>query len=130
MRYAAALAAIPLLAFGAVAVSRPTPVPPPIAPVRVQTESVRMIRMDTQTFRARWRPLYDVPPATVLQPRGGDAQPREAMSAPVEVARLPPAARRIVKRASLRPTDICARHNMRKQFYRGRGGWQHWRCRR
>lgn len=129
MRYAAMLAAIPPLVFGAVALSRPSPSPPlPVKPV--QTEGVRVVRMDSETFRARWRPIYYMPPLAIV--RGGDAQPHERTSKPVDVAASapPPPAARIVKRASLRPTDICARHGMRKQFYRGRGGWQHWRCRR
>jgi hypothetical protein len=124
MRYHATivLAVIPLLVFGAHALSRPSP-PLPIKPV--QTEGVRMIRMDTQTFRARWMPVNDMPPAM----RGGDA-PARAASKPVEAAArpLPPAAR-IVKRAALR-TDICSKHGMRRHYYTGRGGWQHWKCRR
>lgn len=118
------LAVIPLLLFGPVAVSAP---PPPIPIKPVQTEGVRLIAMDTRTFSARWRPLYDMPPATVIhEVRGGDAQPREDASKPVEVARLPPA--RIVRRAALR-TDICSKHGMRRVTYSVRG-YQHWRCRR
>jgi len=122
------LAAIPLLVFGAVAVSRPAP-PVPVKPVR--TEGVRMIRMDTQTFRARWMPINDMPPATTTNEKGRDALDlRGTTSAPVVVvARPPPPAARIVRRASLRPTDICARHGLRRVTYTVRG-YQHWRCRR
>jgi len=56
----ASLAALPLLVFGAAAVSRPAPAPP--VPVKlVQTEGVRVIRMDSVTFRTRWMPVYDMP---------------------------------------------------------------------
>ena len=105
---------------------RHRPAPPP-TPKLVQTEGVRAVRMDTQTFRIRWLPVGDMPPAMA---KGGDAQPRERASKPVEVVArpLPPGAR-IVKRAALRQ-DLCARHGMRKQYYTGRRGWQHWRCRR
>jgi len=130
MRHATMLAAIPLLVFGAAAVSRPVPAPP-IVPTLVATEGVRMIRMDANTFRARWRPLYDVPPATVIhEVTGGDAHSQANTGKPVDVAASaprPPAAR-IVKRASLRQ-DICSRHGMRKVTVM-RGKWQGWRCRR
>jgi hypothetical protein len=123
------LAVIPLVLFGGpAAVSAP---PPPIPVKPVQVEGVRMIRMDSQTFSGRWRPLYDIPPATVIhevQLKGGDA-PQEITGKPVEaVARPRPPAVRIVKRASLRQ-DICARHGQRKVTYTVRG-YQHWRCRR
>jgi hypothetical protein len=122
------LAVIPLLVFGAAAVSRPTP-PVPVQPVQV--EGVRMIRMDATTFRGRWRPMYDVPPATVIhEAKGGDAHSRENTGKPVVAAARPsPPAVRIVRRASLRP-DVCARHGLHKQFYTGSRGWQRWRCRR
>ena len=119
------LAIVPLVLFGGpVAVSRPT-APVPVKPVQV--EGVRMIRMDTQTFRGRWMPINDMPPATVIQLKGGDALSQEITGKPVEVARPPPAVR-IVRRASLRQ-DICARHGQRKVTYTVRG-YQHWRCRR
>ena len=54
------LAALPVLVFGAAAVSRPAPTPPIVAQL-VQTEGVRVIRMDSVTFRARWMPVYDMP---------------------------------------------------------------------
>jgi hypothetical protein len=91
-----------------------------------------MIQMDATTFRARWRPMYDVPPATVIHEimGGGDAHSRENTGKPVEAAARPrPPAVRIVRRASLRPTDVCARHGQRKVEYLVRG-YKHWRCRR
>ena len=123
MRSMILLSTIPLLVFGAVAVSRPAP-PLPVKPVR--TETVRVVRMDAQTFRARWLPVNDMPPATQ---KGSDA-PLVPTSAPVAVdAKPPPPAARIVRRAALRPTDICARHGLRRVTYTVRG-YQHWRCRR
>jgi hypothetical protein len=117
------LAVIPLLVF-APAVSRPSR-SVPVTPV--QTEGVRMIRMDANTFRARWRPIYDMPPATVIhEVGGGDAHSQGITGKPVVVASGPrPPAVRIVRRAALR-SDICARHGQRKVMvsrYR-------WRCRR
>ena len=106
------LAVIPLLLF-APAVSRPM-APVPVKPVR--TETVRVIRMDATTFRGRWMPINDMPPATVIhevQLKGGDALSQEITGKPVEVARPPPAVR-TMKRASLRPTETCARHGMRQ----------------
>ena len=120
------LAAIPLVLFGGpIAVSQPT-APVPVKPVR--TENVRVIRMDSTTFRGRWMPINDMPPATVIHElKGGDALSQEITGKPVEVARPPPAVR-IVRRASLRQ-DVCARHGQRKVTYTVRG-YQHWRCRR
>jgi hypothetical protein len=125
------LAVIPLVLFGGPAAVSAPPPPLPIVPTLVATEGVRMIRMDSQTFSGRWRPMYDVPPATVIhevQLKGGDA-PQEFTGKPVEaVARpLPPA--RLVRRAALRPTDVCAKHGMHRVTVM-RGKWQGWRCRR
>ena len=125
------LAVVPLVLFGGPgAVSRPT-APVPVKPVA--TESIRVIRMDANTFRGRWMPINDMPPATVIHEviqelKGGDA-PQEFTGKPVEaVARpLPPA--RLVRRAALRPTDVCAKHGQHKVTYTVRG-YQHWRCRR
>jgi len=63
MRYAAtiALSVMPLAVASAVTLSRPSQ--PAIKPVRVQTEGVRMIRMDVQTFRSRWLPVILLQPA-------------------------------------------------------------------
>jgi hypothetical protein len=123
-----ALAAIPLLVFGAHALSRPARA---IAPTPVVTEGVRVIRLDANTFRGRWSPVNDLAPATVIhEVGGGDAANLRAASKPVDVAASaprPPA--RLVRRASLRPTDLCARHGLRRVSYSVRG-YQHWRCRR
>jgi len=125
------LAVIPLVLFGGpAAVSAP---PPPLPIKQVQTESIRVIRMDATTFRGRWMPINDMPPATVIhevQLKGGDALSQELTGKPVVAAAKPsPPAARIVRGASLRPTDVCARHGLRRVTYSVRG-YQHWRCRR
>ena len=125
------LAAIPLVLFGGpIAVSQPT-APVPVKPVR--TENVRVIRMDATTFRGRWMPINDMPPATVIhevhEVKGGDALSQELTGKPVVAAARPsPPAARIVRRASLRQ-DICTRHGLRRVTYSVHG-YQHWRCRR
>src|SRR6185369_14609121 len=113
------LAVIPLVLFGGpIAVSRPT-APVPVKPVR--TENVRVIRMDATTFRGRWMPINDMPPATVIhevhEVKGGDALSQELTGKPVEAVTRPrpPAVR--VRRASLRPTETCARHGLRRVTY-------------
>lgn len=122
-----ALAAIPLVVFGAAAVSRPT-APLPVIPVQV--EGVRVIRMDATSFSGRWRPIYDMPPATVIhQQKGDDALTQETGKPLATPARPPPAAVRNVKRASLHLTNICTRHGMRK-VETVRGNWKGWRCRK
>lgn len=66
----------------------------------------------------------------VHQMEGGDAHSRENTGKPVGVvARSRPPAVRVVRRASLRPTDVCARHGLRK-VETVRGKWKGWRCRR
>jgi len=128
MQFAATigLSLIPVAIAGVVAVSRPTP-PVPVKPV--PTEGVRMIRMDTQTFRGRWRPLYDVAPATVI--REVPVETVATVPAAIEASSSRPPARRIriVKRAALLHRDVCARHGLRKVVVQ-RGRWQGWRCRR
>ena len=122
------LAVVPLVLFGGpAAVSAP---PPPLPVKSVQVEGVRVIRMDATTFRGRWMPINDMPPATVIhevQLKGGDAPSSAITEKPVEaVARpLPPA--RLVRRAALRPTDVCSRHG-RKKIEVIRGRWKGWRC--
>src|SRR5262245_28767654 len=60
------LATIPALVFAIAGSSTSPPIkpqPPPLKPHAVQTEGVRAARQDDETFRRRWAPLYDVPPA-------------------------------------------------------------------
>jgi len=121
-----ALGLVPLVVFGAVAVSRAAP--PPIAVRPVQTEGVRVIRLDANTFRGRWSPVNDLAPATVIHELGGgDAQRIAGKPADVPAMTRPPP--RLVRRASLRPTDICSKHGMHRVTVM-RGRWQGWRCRR
>jgi len=151
MRNALTLAAIPALVWGVW--PAPTPDPELVAKV-VQTENITARRSDLETFASRWRPVYLAPmrnevrairglvatnsekPAPLTtdlfapavyrtEPvRGGDAQPAENASKPVEAARSPPPAR-LVRRAGLRVNGICARHGLRTVHYGRR-----WRCRK
>src|SRR6185436_20011005 len=130
MRIVIAFAALPLLVFGAAAVSRPAPAPP-VVPTQVQTEGVRVIRMDSVTFRARWMPVYEMLPATEVRYRtqtvgregavGGEGV--VAGTVPGAVVSEPPPRHRLRSRPAR--LDICARHNMRRVNYGKR-----WRCRR
>jgi len=141
----AGLAALPVLVFGAAAVSRPAPAPPIVATL-VQTEGVTERRMDDGTFRRRWLPVNDMPPAVTqtetfrevpvrvltrtppatevryrVQAVGGEGEVAGTVTGAVHKA-LPPRHRMRSRSASL---DICARHGMRKVHYGKR-----WRCRR
>lgn len=122
MQFAAtiALGLMPLLVFGGAALLRPAP---DVVPKPVATEGVTARRIDEATFRSRWRPLYDVAPATVIH-----EVPVATVPAAVEASSSRPPARRIVKRAALR-TDVCARHGMRRIEYLVRG-YKRWKCRR
>ena len=122
------LAALPLLVFGAAAVSRPAP-SPPVVPTIVQTEGVTERRQDEGTFRVRWSPVSDMPPATEVryrtpQPVGGE----DVVAGTVSGAAYPPTA--LPSRHRLRSRsvglDICARHGQRKVMV----GRYKWRCRR
>jgi hypothetical protein len=114
MRPMFAIAAIPLPVFGFAWILKPLP-EKPIVPTPVITEGVRVIRLDTSTFRARWSPIGDLPPATVMV-HVVEREPEPV----VETVKDPPL--RTIKRASL---DTCTRHGMRKIWYGKR-----WRCRR
>ena len=119
-----ALGTLPLLVFGAAAMSRPAP-SPPIVPQLVQTEGVRVVRLDTRTFRARWSPVVDMPLATEVRYRtqtvGGEGVVAGTVTGAV-VSEPPPRHRMRSRPVSL---DVCARHNMRRVNYGKR-----WRCRR
>jgi hypothetical protein len=131
MRIVIALAALPLLVFGAAAVSRPAP---PVPVKLVQTEGVRVIRMDSQTFRVRWSPVSDMPPATEVRYArtptenasnviGGDGAAAGTVTGAAHPTALPPRHRMRSRSASL---DVCARHGQRKVMV----GRYKWRCRR
>jgi hypothetical protein len=156
-----AMIPLPLLAWAS------WPQEQPIEVRTVQSEGIRAQRQDTETFTARWRPVYlapvrsigegadkavggarpsgvaranteiegrTVPSPMVFAPAvyrsepvtGGDAQPRENASKPVEAAvrTAPPA--RLVRRAALRGVNgVCAKHGMHTVHYGRR-----WRCRK
>jgi hypothetical protein len=119
------LAAIPALVF---AIAGPVP-PQPIKPHAVQVENIREQRADDQTFRRRWSPLYDQPPAIEVRYSRPVNVSRETAREPTDtVARSAPQPRPR-HRLNTKPArfDICARHNLRKVITnRGRS----WRCRR
>jgi len=141
-----AFGTLPLLVFGAAAMSRPAPSPPIVAQL-VRTEGVRVIRMDSVTFRARWMPVYDMPlavarsdvrqtvgttvsvhreqPTTEVRPRtqavGGEGVVAGTVTGAV-VSEPPPRHRLRSRSAGL---DVCARHGMHRVNYGKR-----WRCRR
>jgi len=112
---------VPLLVFGAAALSRPAPAAPPVIAKPVITEGVTLRRMDDSTFRRRWAPIADMPAATEVRYL---AREREVAGTVPEADehRVPPRHRLRTRAVRL---DICARHNMRKVHY-GRT----WRCRR
>jgi len=120
----AGLAALPLLVFGAAAVSRPAPA----VPVKlVQTEGVTERRQDEGTFRGRWSPVNDMPAAVIkevhyLVVAGGEGEVVGAVSG-AAIRTAPPSRHRLRSRPA--GLDICARHNMRRVNYGKR-----WRCRR
>ena len=119
-----ALGTLPLLVYGATAMSRPAPAPPIVAQL-VQTEGVRVIRMDSVTFRARWSPVVDMPPTEVrhrTQAVGGEGVVAGTVTGAV-VSEPPPRHRMRSRSASL---DVCGRHNMRRVMV----GRYKWRCRR
>jgi len=140
-----ALGTLPLLVFGAAAVSRPATAPPIVAQL-VRTEGVRVIRMDSVTFRARWSPVIDMPLAVArtdvrqtvgttvsvhreqpeVRPRtqtvGGEGVVAGTVTGAV-VSEPPPRHRMRSRSASL---DVCGRHNMRRVMV----GRYKWRCRR
>jgi hypothetical protein len=98
---------------------------PPIVAKTVTAENIREQRMDDSTFRTRFAPVADMPPAreTVYEPLllvSHEPVSRTAAGHPVR----PP----LEKKVALR-LDVCARHHMRRVEIR-RGRWTGWRCRR
>jgi len=117
------LGAVPLLVFGAAALSRPAPAAPPVIAKPVITEGVTLRRMDDNTFRRRWSGVIDMPATTVTEVHYLVVQADEAVGSAGTVSAVTLPSRRLRSR-SVR-LDICQRHNMRKVNY-GRT----WRCRR
>jgi hypothetical protein len=102
MRCAVALAAIPVLVWAA------WPAPAPLTPTKVVSEGVRAQRQDTETFRARWQPVYLGPVRNEVRDRSTVGRTGEAkassptnrddgsMFAPATLYReLPPAITRV-----------------------------------
>jgi len=122
-----ALGLAPLVVFGGAALLRPAP-PVPVKPVR--TEGVRMIRMDDATFRRRWAPLHDLPPA--MQVHYAREEVVGAVSG-AAVSQVPqpdqPSRHRRLRSKPVR-LDVCARHGMKRVNYTRPNGWAYWRCRR
>jgi len=116
-----ALGTVPLLVFGAHALSRPAPAAPPPVQKLVMSEGVTMRRMDDNTFRRRWSPIADMPAATEVRYLAREREVAGTVSGAVE----PPPRHRLRSRAVR--LDVCARHNMRKQITHG---GRSWRCRR
>src|SRR5262245_25469816 len=73
LRASLMLAAIPPVIF---AVAGPSTPPPPIKPVAVRTEGIREQRQDDETFRRRWSPIYDAPPAIEVRYAAAVSQQR------------------------------------------------------
>jgi hypothetical protein len=116
-----ALGGVPLLVFGAAAVSRPAPAAPPVIAKPVITEGVTMRRMDDSTFRRRWSPIADMPAATQVRYLVSE---REVAGTVPEAVEPPPRHRLRTRAVRL---DVCARHGQRKVITRG---GKSWRCRR
>ena len=118
MRFAIMLATIPVVTIGAGYALTPAPT---VVARTVVTEGIRAQRMDSETFRLRFSPVVELPPAIEVR-HAGIAVASNAGTVP----RLTPAATpsRRLRSRSVR-LDVCQRHNMRKVHY-GRT----WRCRR
>lgn len=128
MRYALALAAIPVVVWAAWPASpRWHQQGDGIVVRAVATEGVRAQRQDDTTFTLRWRPVNDLPPATSTTATAV-VEREEARAGVTRIDTVRPRPRRTMRYASL-GRDICARHGMRRVTYT-RGRWQGWRCRR
>src|SRR4029077_4205812 len=119
--------ALPLLVYGAAAESRPAPAPS-VVPTQVNNIVLRVIRMDSVTFRTRWMPVYEMPVTERMTPqiepqkltsvvRYRPALEATAGTVPGAVVSEPPPRHRLLSARSAMRTmriDICGRHNMRK----------------
>ncbi len=119
-----ALGVLPLVVFGAVALSRPAPAAPPVIAKPVVTETIRAVRMDDSTFRRRWSPIADMPAATVTEVHYLVVQTGEEVGSAGAVSAVTLPSRRLRTRAVR--LDVCARHGQRKVMV----GRYKWRCRR
>ena len=121
LRASIMLAALPVIVFTIMGTGKSKA---PIAPKPVQTEGVRMVRMDDATFRRRWAPLSDLPPATEV--RYARKEVADAVSGAVKIAPQPVPSSRHRLRSRPARLDVCARHHMRKVMV----GKYRWRCRK
>ena len=131
MQFAAtiALGLAPLLLFGGAALLRPAPA---MAPKAVQFEGVRAQRMDDATFRRRWAPLHDLPPAMQVHYAREEVVGAVSGAAVSQVPQpdQPSRHRRRLLRSKPVRLDVCARHGMKRVNYTRPNGWAYWRCRR
>ena len=118
MRFAIMLATIPVVTIGAGYALTPAPT---VVARTVVTEGIRAQRMDSGTFRLRFSPVVELPPAIEVRRVATTAVDNAGAVPRLTPAATPP--RRLRSRAVR--LDVCQRHNMRKVHY-GRT----WRCRR
>jgi len=122
MKFMLILAAIPVLTLSGGWALRPAP------PVRVvEAEGIRAQRMDSNTFRHRYGPVTDMPPAVETRleplllvthdPPAGAARMNERQTVGATVS---------VRSRVLTSYSICTRHGMHKVMV----GRYKWRCRR
>src|SRR4030095_15314163 len=126
MRAAVILASLPAAVFSSIAAWRAVHGEArPSEPKRVQTEGVTARSSNELSFSRRWASALDFPPATAARHLYSSAIPSDAVTVPADTVR-----KRHRNVAARTPRlDVCARHSLRKQYYRVRG-WQHWRCAR
>jgi len=123
MRASILLATIPMIVFAITGTGKSKA---PIKPMAVATEGVTAHRMDDQTFRRRWAPLQDVPPATEVRYVREDVVSTVSGAVKSAPQPVPPSRHRLAMRSKPARLDLCARHNMRKVMV----GRYRWRCRR
>jgi hypothetical protein len=138
LRASVMLAVIPIALFAIVGPLMPAK-PPAIVQHKIVTEGIRAQRIDDETFRRRWQPIYGMPPAMQQVHYASDvfgvATHRVSVVDAVPAAASSPTARPPRHRRNLLKTkkaslDICARHKMRRVNYTRPNGWPYWRCRR
>jgi hypothetical protein len=117
MKYMLALGVLP----AALAAWVTKPAPAPIKPKLVQTEGITAARIDDASFSLRWRPVSELPPASVRHAFKGNMADSAGTEAEAPQPKAP--SRRLRSRPAR--LDLCGRHGMRKIHYGKR-----WRCRR
>jgi len=122
IRFSIILAAIPLVTLGSGYALRPS------VPARaIEVEGVRAQRVDTDTFRYRYGPVADMPPAveTRLEPLLLVTHDPPAGAARMNERQTVGATASVRSRVST-SYSICTRHGMRKVMV----GRYKWKCRR